>query len=127
MWREIGSLDTTCGPEDFISGLEVWVKRPQVVNRRLLGAALVKGDWDDVGGGSESVRTPYELRERVFLRELLPRAKSVEPRKETVTICHGERDLVLFGIFTVLKLSILHSMTVLMVSECRFSSGVGDL
>ena len=88
VWREIGYLETSCGTEDFLSGLEVWLKRPQVVNRRLLGAVLVKGDWDV--GGSESVRTTSEARERVFVRELLPRAKNVETRNEAVTIHHGE-------------------------------------
>ena len=87
-WRETGSLETSCSAANFLSGVEVWLKRPQVINRRLLGAVLMDGDWDvtpDAGGASET-------NERIFIRQLLPRSKSVDSRNEAVSIHNGRCD-----------------------------------
>ena len=37
-WELKRSLETPCTPEGFHLGLDVWVRRPNVVNRKLLGA-----------------------------------------------------------------------------------------
>ena len=84
-WQEIGGLETSCSARDFLSGVDVWVKRPQVVNRRLLGAVIVA----TVGGGAcEGTSVDGRVEENVdhvLVRELLPRAKGVAPRKEVVS------------------------------------------
>ena len=99
-WREVGSLETSCSAADFLSGVEVWVKRPQVVNRRLLGAVLVEGDWV---AGTSTCGGARETTDRVFVRELLPRAKSVPPRREAVSILQGETRRLFFHQWLALK------------------------
>ena len=115
-WRELGAQETTCSAEDFLSGVEVWVARPQVVNRRLLGAVVVEGGGAKVGekverrigGGGDSKPTSRAQSPEVCfhdnecaavsgglnrcggrasctVRELLPRMRSVKPRREVVT------------------------------------------
>lgn len=96
-WREIESLETGCDAADFLSGVEVWIKRPQVVNRRLLGAVLVEGDWDNLQEQqqrySNSAKVPGDNSNCcIFVRQLLPRVKTISARRETVTLqcCGGE-------------------------------------
>lgn len=38
----IDELETTAGAEDFLAGVEVWIRRPHVVNRRLVGAIFLE-------------------------------------------------------------------------------------
>ena len=64
IWREVGALETTCSAEDFLSGVEVWVTRPQVVNRRLLGAVIVEGGGAKAGEKVEK-RSKEKGREKV--------------------------------------------------------------
>lgn len=117
IWREVGALETTCSAEDFLSGVEVWVTRPQVVNRRLLGAVIVEGGGAKAGEkverriGKEKEHSQPTLtaqspdvcshdnecaavsgglswcggRDSCTVRELLPRMRSMEPRREGVT------------------------------------------
>lgn len=37
-WRLEGSVSVSCSARDFYSGVAVWLERPNVVNKRLLGA-----------------------------------------------------------------------------------------
>ena len=68
-----------------------------MVNRRLLGAVTVGGSGarqeGDAGqlprGAGGSLE---EGEDDVVVRELLPRARSVEPRKEVVTTRYSEED-----------------------------------
>lgn len=44
-WVTICECVASCSVEDFYSGVDVWLKRPNVVNKRLLGAIIVaEGD-----------------------------------------------------------------------------------
>lgn len=40
-WVTVCEYAASCSVEDFYSGVEVWLKRPNVVNKRLLGAVIV--------------------------------------------------------------------------------------
>lgn len=90
LWREIGGLETNCGASDFLSGVDVWVKRPQVVNRRLLGAVVIEGGVAEREGRNRQRQGDRVVEEDVLVRELLPRAKSVAPRREVVSTQRGE-------------------------------------
>ena len=86
--------ETHCGAADFLSGVSVWLRRPQVVNRRLVGATLVRGDWEKVEEVAKAARREtgkaVERRNCVFVRELLPRSKSVPLKRERVSVCLSE-------------------------------------
>ena len=41
-WIKFASVETACSKEDFFSGVEVWLTRPHVVNRRLLGSVVLQ-------------------------------------------------------------------------------------
>lgn len=41
-WVVLSEEVTSCSVEDFFSGVDVWLRRPQVVNRRLLGAVILR-------------------------------------------------------------------------------------
>lgn len=43
-WVTICECAASCSIEDFYSGVDVWLKRPNVVNKRLLGAVIVAED-----------------------------------------------------------------------------------
>ena len=95
-WREIASVETNCSAEDFLSGLNVWLKKPQVVNRRLVGAVMVAGggggEEEEEGGSTQEDHHPGGVGTDIaIVRELIPRGKGTESRKETVTIKHGKK------------------------------------
>lgn len=80
-WREIGGLETKCSASDFLSGVDVWVKRPQVLNKRLLGAVVIEEET------KRDERRGKGVVDEVLVRELLPRAKMARGR-EVVTTTH---------------------------------------
>lgn len=41
-WVVLSEEVTSCSVEDFFSGVDVWLRRPQVINRRLLGAVILR-------------------------------------------------------------------------------------
>lgn len=43
-WTSLYEHAASCSVEDFYSGVDVWLKRPNVVNKRLLGAVIVAED-----------------------------------------------------------------------------------
>ena len=43
-WISLYEHEASCSVEDFYSGVDVWLKRPNVVNKRLLGAVIVAED-----------------------------------------------------------------------------------
>ena len=75
-WREVDSLETICGVKSFLSGIEVWINRPQVINRRLIGAMVLE----------KKTRSPSCEESTVVVRELFPRMRSTNSWKEIVTI-----------------------------------------
>lgn len=83
-WREIGGLETKCSASDFLSGVDVWVKRPQVLNKRLLGAVVIEDET------KRDERRGKEVVDEVLVRELLPRAKKMARGREVVTTTHGK-------------------------------------
>lgn len=83
-WREIGGLETKCSASDFLSGVDVWVKRPQVLNKRLLGAVVIEEETKRDEGRDEG------MVDEVLVRELLPRAKKMARGREVVTTTHGK-------------------------------------
>ena len=55
-WAKLASLETACSKEDFFSGLEVWLRRPHVVNRRLLGSVVLQEEAVERGREGELLR-----------------------------------------------------------------------
>ena len=41
-WVVLSEKVTSCSVNDFFAGVDVWLKKPQVVNRRLLGAVILR-------------------------------------------------------------------------------------
>ena len=94
-WREMGRLETNCSASDFLLGVEVWVKRPQVVNRRVLGALIVEEEGkklklEDTCEPPQRDGMITGVDEHVLIRELLPRVKGVAPRRETISTRRGD-------------------------------------
>lgn len=83
-WREIGGLETKCSASDFLSGVDVWVKRPQVLNKRLLGAVVIEDE------AKKDERRGKGVVHEVLVRELLPRAKKMARGREVVTTTHSK-------------------------------------
>ena len=40
-WQTVHSLPTQCNISDFVRALMVWIEKPHVVNRRLVGAVIL--------------------------------------------------------------------------------------
>ena len=81
----------SCNQEDFLSALEVWLHRPQVVNKRLL-AAVVHEDPLEWSPRERQLSEEYcsavsvNSSRRVFVRELLPKSTRVSRGRELVVI-----------------------------------------
>ena len=113
-WRlsAFGERECSCARADFLSAVDVWQRRPNVVNRRLLGAVEERaGAWGGgegratatekevlasvlamEGGGAASEEGGGEEAEvlwRFAVRELLPRMSSKAPGREAILL--GER------------------------------------
>lgn len=70
----------------FLSGVEVWIQRPHVVNRRLLGATLVR---DPLKWSQTEQQLLMDLKRReesdiCYIRELLPKAMGVPSAREAI-------------------------------------------
>lgn len=112
-WRLVHSLKTTCSGGDFYSSVDVWIRRPNVVNRKLLGAVIrleapLSPAWaskDPIADGHVTVGELHQEPEqggvasgsRVVVRELLPRLGHVPPTLELVVIGTGEPCLVVIA------------------------------
>ena len=124
-WREVGGLETNCSAGDFLSGVDVWITRPQVVNRRLLGAVTVGGSGPRQEGGAGQLPrgaggSLEEGEDDVVVRELLPRARSMEPRKEVVTTRYSEEDPVNLHNIGFLTSPCVHYKADCIVSQISF-------
>lgn len=92
-WREEGGMETNCSASEFLSGVDVWVKRPQVVNKRLLGAVILAGlEGEEREGGEAGQETQLRvgIASHRLIRQLLPKAKSTVSKREAVTTKHGK-------------------------------------
>lgn len=102
-WVLKHSLKASCSVGDFYSGVEVWVRRPNVVNRKLLGSVVrlegpLSPGWVSKDLATCDHVTVRELLQRpgqeegvddskVVVRELLLRSKHVEyPALEVVVM-----------------------------------------
>lgn len=97
-WELKRSLKASCSVEDFYSGVDVWVKRPNVVNRKLIGAVIrlegpLSSSWTSTASDHVTVRELQQQPEqedvadgsRIVMRELLPRSGHV-PTLELVVV-----------------------------------------
>lgn len=96
------SLEAACSSEDFYSGVDVWIRRPNVINRKLLGAVIrLEGTLSSAWTSKDPLVTDHvtlgELQQkaeqegvangsRIVVRELLPRLGHVHPALELVVI-----------------------------------------
>lgn len=102
-WKLKKSLETTCTRAGFYSGVDVWIRRPNVVNRKLLGAVIKLesklSDADlldnfststtlrDLIKGTESFTSQdHAETSKLVVRELLPRAKLFQESLELVIV-----------------------------------------
>lgn len=86
-WELKYSLQTSCSIEHFFSGVDVWVRRPNVVNRKLSGAVprLERAFPSELNLLEQTNMTVGEVPEsqeevgvsRVLVRELIPRGSGV--------------------------------------------------
>lgn len=96
-WKLNHSFETSCSSEAFYSGVDVWTRRPNVVNRKLLGAvvrleAALSPVWHSLDHETLSHVTVKELHSaareqggsRMVVRELLPRLSHVQPSLDLV-------------------------------------------
>ena len=76
------SLQTACSSADFYSGVDVWIRRPNVVNRKLLGSVTsLEGTLPptvDLTAGHVTVGALFQQEgvgdgPKILVRELLPR------------------------------------------------------
>ena len=100
-WSSVQTLETACTWEQFYSGIDVWVKRPNVINRRLLGAvvrlekSLSSSRKVELGQATigeliqalDSHQTGTSGKDsKVIVRELYPRSSHVSGGVEMVVI-----------------------------------------
>ena len=71
---EVGRVGVSCSLADFGSAVDVWIQRPQVLNRRLLGAVV--SEW---GAGHEGR----------CQRKLLPRQQGIPHGQEDIQVSEG--------------------------------------
>ena len=68
---EVDRVIVECSAEDLASSLQVWIRRPQVVNKRLLGAVVREESY------------PERAREngvpdKLITRQLIPNQSSIQ-------------------------------------------------
>ena len=68
---------SNCCVDDFYSSVKVWIERPQVVNKRLMGAILEDCREEEEGHSGDWVH---------MKRKLLPKQSDVRPGTEHVTV-----------------------------------------
>ena len=79
---EVDRVIVECSVEDFASSLDVWIRRPQVVNKRLLGA-VVKEE-----SSAERVREDG-VPDKLITRQLIPKQSSIQWGWETIQLVDG--------------------------------------
>lgn len=106
-WKLKDTVETGCSWKEFIAGVDVWIRRPHVVDRRLLGAVPrlekplpgLADFWNetvDLGSVAELIKRleeHYSSQEapggegaKLLVRELLPRASGVASSLELIAI-----------------------------------------
>ena len=60
---EVDRVIVECSAEDLASSLEVWIRRPQVVNKRLLGAVVREESYSERArkNGSKDLKLPNSV------------------------------------------------------------------
>lgn len=98
-WSIAAEEIVSCSVSGFYSGVDVWLTRPQVLNRRLLGCVEVyaSGSTTHATGNGDREEAVSRYREllnacevgdnsRVLVRQLLPRLKNMAESLEGVII-----------------------------------------
>ena len=80
---EVDRVIVECSAEDLASSLEVWIRRPQVVNKRLLGAVVREESYSE---------RPREngVPDKLITRQLIPKQSSIQWGWETIQLVDGE-------------------------------------
>ncbi|KAL5478097.1 hypothetical protein EMCRGX_G024977 [Ephydatia muelleri] len=87
-WEVACQLQTAADFADFLAGIDVWIRRPHVVNKRVVGASILQERAVPKDSGSDRPVTGDHLdhaSSRQLLRELIPRGGGPSV-KELVTI-----------------------------------------
>ena len=83
-WICIAEEATAASYDSFISALNVWINRPNVINKRVLGAVKVHN------GQMEDASLPFICKdistESLFIRELIPKTNGFVSSYEAVHI-----------------------------------------
>ena len=81
---EVDRVIVECSAEDLASSLQVWIRRPQVVNKRLLGAVVREESYPE---RARENGVPDKLTQ---LRQLIPNQSSRQWGGETIQLVDGE-------------------------------------
>lgn len=87
-WETAAEQNIRASYRGFLSSIEVWIHRPHVVNRRLLGAAVTSDPLEWSRNEQQLIRglTSPEQGDACYVRELLPKAMSFPSAREVVLI-----------------------------------------
>lgn len=88
LWETVAEQNLNASYRSFLSSTEVWIHRPHVVNRRLLGAAVTSDplEWSRKEQHlMDGLMSPEEC-DAYYVRELLPKALSLPSAREVVLI-----------------------------------------
>lgn len=85
----IAEKSTSADEEDFSSALDVWIKRPHVVNKKVLGATILESPREWLEGEGELVTELVTMADACvetscLVRELIPRSRDTRDREVVV-------------------------------------------
>ena len=81
-WFCVAKISSTASYCSFLSALYVWIKRPQVINKRVLCAVIKDNTSSHFEDDSHIVST----HKKCFVREMIPKSNMFEPEQEMVCI-----------------------------------------
>lgn len=93
MWKLCHCEETSCTWEEFLSGVDVWIRRPNVLNRRLVGVVhLLECPLSPAWGQQQldlshmtvsqlqcdgGAQVDETMTSKILVREILPRERRV--------------------------------------------------
>ena len=81
---EVDRCIVECSTEDLASSLQVWIRRPQVVNKRLFGAVVREESYP------ERARENGVPDTELITRQLIPNQSSIQWGREIIQLVDGE-------------------------------------
>ena len=82
-WFCVAKTSSTASYSSFLSALYVWIKRPQVINKRVL-CAVIKDDTTSAFKDESHIVSTHS--NKCFVREMIPKSNMFETEQEMVCI-----------------------------------------